>query len=256
MARREAGTPPPIANRKLRNIFLNVPSSAWRAASAQENIRLAGSAKAGRYVLRPEYGGPRIVRKGALNITRGQLRQKQSFEKFGEWLPPAHLSKRRLEEFLGYKVSSTHYVAHGVERPFKYTTARERVLYKVREARKFQDDGAQVAAAVSSLSETVDNRGYSYSIGDGTKAQFARLMDKATGPLTGAPVASRELPGTGHPNVRRQGRIPDGAWHAMIDAAKSLPGGENNPLARLLRESDRFTKGDEAGTITLPGEVI
>ena len=76
------------------------PSSFWRPATPAENVKLAGSPKAGRFVSASVPKGE--ARRNSVSITTTQFKTKQNLERYGEALTPSQAAKRRAEGTLGY----------------------------------------------------------------------------------------------------------------------------------------------------------
>ena len=76
------------------------PSRFWRKATPAENLKLAGSSTAGRFVSASVPKGE--AKRNSVSITATEFKTKQNLERYGEALSPSQAAKRRAEGTLGY----------------------------------------------------------------------------------------------------------------------------------------------------------
>jgi hypothetical protein len=185
------------------------PSPFWRPAVAVENIRLAGSPTAGRYVPKSIPKGK--ARSNTVSISTTAMRTKRNLELHGEALGPRQAAKRRQEDTFGYVDERRR------EQARKQHNA---ALRKLAERYLAVHGEAEAARARTLQADMVNHRGKPSEPGRYVRTHYLELMVKRT-------VRGEELEA--------------GEWHGLMDLLRGLNG--NHPLARIVANSGTIKDG-------------
>ena len=193
------------------------PSSFWRRATLAENLKLAGSSTAGRFVSVPKGEAKR----NSVSITTTEFKTKQNLERYGEALSPSQAAKRRAEGTLGY-----------TSRTAAEQAEKTRIAASRQRARRYlEENGEREARRARTISDVRNEKGERNLPGSYVRGHYLELLRK-----------------------RVEGQaLDDGIWHGLMDLVRAIDAEglvEKHPLLRVLARSSTI-RGDRG-----PGVVL
>ena len=195
------------------------PSRFWRKATPAENLKLAGSSTAGRFVSASVPKGE--AKRNSVSITTTEFKTKQNLERYGEALSPSQAAKRRAEGTLGY-----------TSRTAAEQAEKTRIAASRQRARRYlEENGEREARRARTISDVRNEKGERNLPGSYVRGHYLELLRK-----------------------RVEGQALDaGIWHGLMDLVRAIDAEglvEKNPLLRVLARSSTI-RGERG-----PGVVL
>jgi hypothetical protein len=194
------------------------PSAFWRRATPAENLKLAGSSKAGRFVPASIPRGK--ARRNSVSITTTEFKTKQNLERYGEALTPRQAAERRAEGTLGYTSGAA-----------KEQAEKTRVAaLRTRAVRYLEQNGEREARLARTVRDVRNHKGENNPPGSYVRTHYRALLERR--------IAGQALDA--------------GEWHGLMDLVRALDTeglGDKHPLLRVLANSGTIRGGEGPGVI-------